>query len=78
MKRLTKDFERIASTHIMEREYEGILTFKAEFDGESTIMLTPSDAELFKKLELGMFDENGTMVKPPHSIISEWRVQIVL
>ena len=78
MKRLVKDFERIASLHIREREYEGLLLFKAEYDGDTTIKLIPSDVELFKRLELGMFNSEGVMIKPPHSIISEWKVQVVL
>ena len=78
MKRLVKDFDRIAALHITEREYEGFLTFKAEYDGETTIKLIPSNVELFKKLEMGMFDADGVMVKPPHSVISEWKVQVVL
>jgi hypothetical protein len=36
----------------------------------------PSDPVLFKKLEFGEFNEDGTLKTPPHSVLDEWKVII--
>ena len=74
--RLEKNFNNLAYMHILEKDYEGTLTFTAKWDNDKTIILTPSDPDLFRKLEMGEFDKQGNLIKSPHSIIAEWKVQV--
>jgi hypothetical protein len=44
----------------------------------NTLHVIPSDPVLFRKLEMGEFNEDGTLKTPPHSILKEIKVMVRL
>jgi hypothetical protein len=77
-KRLTSDLNRIASARIAGAEMNSSLTFRVEQVDATTLHVIPSDPVLFKKLEMGEFNDDGTLKTPPHSVLKELKVMIRL
>ena len=78
MDRLVKDLERIADARIVEGELIGKMTFTYHQTEDKTFILKPSDPILFKKLEWGEFNPDGSYKTPPHSLLKELKVYIRL
>jgi hypothetical protein len=76
MDRMVKDLGRIADSRLIEGEILGKLSFTWRQVGEVSFVVIPSDPVLFKKLEWGEFNEDGTYKIPPHSILQELRVTV--
>jgi hypothetical protein len=75
--RIVQDLNRIAQARILEQTLNENLTFRAQIDsGQKVMTFIPSDPVLFKKLEFGEFNEDGTLKTPPHSVLDEWKVII--
>lgn len=73
--RIVQDLNRIAQARILEQTLNENLTFRAQIDPTQKVMtLIPSNPVLFKKLEFGEFNEDGSLKTPPHSILEEWKV----
>ncbi len=76
MNRIVKDLGRIADSRLIEGEIRGKLSFTWRQIGEVSFAVIPSDPVLFKKLEWGEFNEDGTYKTPPHSVLQELKVTI--
>jgi hypothetical protein len=75
--RVVQDLNRIAQARILEQTLNENLTFRSKIDpAQKEIIVIPSNPVLFKKLEFGEFNEDGTMKTPPHSVLNEWKVII--
>lgn len=74
-KQLVKTMNWMALSVLSQRGDGRVLTFTSRRSGK-TILIRPSDMELFRELELGRFDAEGKMVSPPHSVISEVKVML--
>ena len=76
--RLEKDLDRIAMTRLAEGEFTGSLTFTVTRTGPKELTIKPSDPLLFKKLEFGEFNDDGTLKTPPHSILADFKAIVKL
>ena len=73
IKRMEADFNRIAMTRLAEGSLTGALTFTVTRSGPKELTIRPSDAVLFRKLEFGEFNADGTLKNPPHSIMADFK-----
>lgn len=77
--RLETDFNRLALARVAEAGYDGVLVFSVEVEhAKRTIRLIPNDAELFRKLEFGEFDDEGNLKTPAYSVVQLVKVTIRL
>jgi hypothetical protein len=74
--RLKKDLDRIAAARLAEASIATPLEFTITWTGRRELTITPSDPILFKTLEFGEFNPDGTLKTPPNSILTEWRVAV--
>lgn len=74
--RLEKDLNRIAQARMAEGSVDGTLSFTVVQEDARTLRIIPSDPVLFKKLEMGEFNEDGTLKTPPHSVMQELKVYV--
>ena len=77
-KRLETDLNRIAQSRIAERSLTENLTFRVVKVGPTQLDILPSDPVLFKKLEFGEFNPDGTLKSPAHSIIADLKAIVRL
>src|SRR5271157_382746 len=75
-KRLEMDLNRIAQARIIERSLNENLTFIVIQDGPRSLSIIPSNPVLFKKLEFGEFNPDGSLRTPPHSVMEQIKVFI--
>ena len=78
MVRLADDLNRIATGRLAERSIDRPLTFTVTRGGPKVLFIKPSDPVLFKALEFGEFNDDGTLKTPPHSVLAEWKAIIRL
>ena len=70
-KRLEMDLNRIAQARIAEKGLTESLTFMVIVDGEKSLSIIPNNPVLFRKLEMGEFNQDGTLRTPPHSVLND-------
>lgn len=75
-KRLERDLNRIAQARIAERSLNENLSFHVIVDGPKSLAIIPSNAVLFRKLEMGEFNADGSLKTPPHSVLQEIKATI--
>ena len=75
MEKLVKTMNWMALSILSQRGDDRVLTFTARRK-EMTILIRPSDMLLFRELEFGLFDEDGRLLNPPHSVLKETIVMI--
>jgi len=73
-KRLEKDLNRIAQARLDEGSLKGTLTFLVVQEDAKTLVVKPSNPALFRLLEMGEFNPDGTLKTPPYSIMEELKV----
>jgi hypothetical protein len=76
MKRLETDLNRIAMNRIADGSLTGSLTFTVVKAGPKELHIKPSDPVLFRKLEFGEFNPDGTLKTPPHSVLKDYKAII--
>lgn len=76
MERVIKDLNRIADARLLEGSLGGKLSFTYHRIDTLVYAVTPSDPILFKKIEWGEFNEDGSLKTPPHSILQELKVYV--
>lgn len=76
MERVVKDLNRIADARLLEGSLKGKLIFTYNRVEATVYTVTPSDPILFKKIEWGEFNEDGSLKTPPHSILQELKVYV--
>jgi hypothetical protein len=78
MDRVVKDLNRIADARLLEGSINGKLSFTHRKVEDTVYAVVPSDPVLFKKLEWGEFNEDGSLKTPPHSVLQELKVYVRL
>lgn len=77
--RLMHDLNRIAAAKVAEAGLEGTLTFMVRIGQDAhSLVVIPSNPDLFRKLEFGEFDAEGNLRSPPHSVMQAVRVTVQL
>jgi hypothetical protein len=73
IKRLETDLNRIAMSRLADASMTTPLFFTVTRTGPKELTIRPSDPVLFRKLEFGEFNDDGTLKTPPHSILRDWK-----